>query len=79
MKKILFALLLLYLPFVLYARKIYVTRHAQVGDKNMIHKPSGERMITSLGKKQAALLADYLVNVKKFNGTICTYATARST
>ena len=71
MKTILSVLLLLSLPFCLYARKVYVTRHAQVGEKNMVHQPSGEWMITPLGQKQAALLADYLVNVKKFNGTIC--------
>lgn len=70
MKKIFSIILLACSCFILEARKIYVTRHAQVGDKNMVHLASREWMITPLGKKQAELLADYLVNVKKFNGTI---------
>ena len=70
MKKIFSIILLACSCFILEARKIYVTRHAQVGDKNMVHLASREWMITTLGKKQAELLADYLVNVKKFNGTI---------
>ncbi|MBR2626021.1 MAG: histidine phosphatase family protein [Lentisphaeria bacterium] len=71
MKKITLVLLLLaFGGFALHARKIYVTRHAQVGDKDIKHPSAGEYMITPLGKKQAALLADYLVNKEKFNGTI---------
>lgn len=70
MKQFAVFLLLFGTVFALYGRTVYVTRHAQVGDPQIKHPGAGEYMITPLGKKQAALLADYLVDKLKFNGTI---------
>lgn len=70
MKKVLILLLVMLTVAPLYARKIYMTRHGQVGFKEHYDKEVNEMKLTPLGREQAALLGNYLKDVCKFNGRI---------
>ena len=69
LKKFCFWLLLAAL-LPLSARTVYVARHGQVGDRKYYDSAVRETKLTPLGIEQAQMLADFLVNKKKFNGKI---------
>ena len=70
MKKLLFVLLILAAVYPVQARKIFITRHGQVGFKEHFDHEVKELKLTPLGQEQAALLGKYLKDVCKFDGKI---------
>ena len=70
MRKICLIALALSIFLPLHARKLYITRHGQVGFPEYHDHEVRETMLTPLGQEQAHLLGIHLKNVQKFNGTI---------
>ena len=51
-------------------RRIFITRHGQVGDKTCYDAQIGEPTLTPLGEEQAQLLGKYLTQKCGFAGAI---------
>ena len=70
MRKIFIVLLLCAVVLPLYGRRLYITRHGQVGYAEHHDHEAREPKLTPLGIEQAKLLGEHLKTVQKFNGTI---------
>jgi broad specificity phosphatase PhoE len=70
MRKISLLLFLLLATVPLYARRLYITRHGQVGFSEFRDHELREEKLTPLGRTQADLLGIHLKDVHKFDGTI---------
>ena len=60
----------IFLPPVLSARTVYVTRHGQVGGKKYYVTAAREQGLTDLGREQARMLGAYLKEKYGFSGRI---------